>query len=122
FRYNLPLTIRSGLYPLLKNRINGGLGHAVDIFAICGTVFGIAASLGFGVMQMSAGLHYLTGIEASTRLNLVLVVAVTAVATLSAVSGVEKGVRRLSELNLVVAILLMLFVLIVGPTELLMRD
>jgi len=122
FRYNLPLTIRSGLYPLLKNRINGGLGHAVDIFAICGTVFGIAASLGFGVMQMSAGLHYLTGIEASTRLNLILVVAVTAVATLSAVSGVEKGVRRLSELNLVVAILLMLFVLIVGPTELLMRD
>ncbi|MGV2981427.1 BCCT family transporter [Camelimonas sp. ID_303_24] len=122
FRYNLPLTIRSGLYPLLKNRINGGLGHAVDIFAICGTVFGIAASLGFGVMQMSAGLHYLTGIEASTRLNLILVVAVTAIAMLSAVTGVEKGVRRLSELNLLVAVLLMLFVLAVGPTELLMRD
>lgn len=122
YRYNLPLTVRSGLYPLLKSRINGVAGHVVDTFAICGTVFGIAASLGFGVMQISAGVSYLTGIAPSTWLNIALVAGITCVATLSAVTGVERGVRRLSELNLLVAVGLMLFVLAVGPTELLMRD
>jgi len=63
YRYNLPLTVRSGLYPLLKNRIDGPLGHAVDIFAICGTLFGVATSLGFGVLQINAGLNYLLGLS-----------------------------------------------------------
>jgi choline/glycine/proline betaine transport protein len=122
YRYNLPLTIRSGLYPLLKERINGPIGHAVDIFAICGTMFGLATSLGFGVLQINAGLNYLIGVPVSLTVQVGLVVVVTALATASAISGLDKGVRILSELNLSLAVLLMLFVLVVGPTGLLMRD
>lgn len=121
-RYNLPLTIRSGLYPLLKERINGPIGHAVDIFAICGTLFGVATSMGFGVLQINAGLTHLLGIPTSTTVQLVLIAVVTAAATVSVVTGVDKGIRILSETNLVVAILLMLFVLVMGPTSLLLRE
>jgi choline/glycine/proline betaine transport protein len=122
YRYNLPLTVRSGLYPLLKNRIHGPIGHAVDIFAICGTLFGIATSLGFGVLQINAGLTYLLGLPDSKMVQLVLIAVITAIATISVVTGVDRGIRRLSELNLVVAILLMIFVLSVGPTAQLLRD
>lgn len=122
YRYNLPLTIRSGLYPILKHRINGPIGHAVDIFAICGTVFGLATSLGFGALQINAGLNYLVGIPMSTLVQVALIVAITIVATGSVVSGLDKGVRLLSELNLLLAISLMLFVLLMGPTAELMRD
>ncbi len=122
YRYNLPLTIRSGLYPLLKERINGPIGHAVDIFAIVGTVFGIATSMGVGVAQINAGLNFLLDIPIAIPVQLVIIAIVTAMATLSVVSGLDKGVRILSELNLVVAILLMLFVLFMGPTTELFRD
>lgn len=122
YRYNLPLTIRSGLYPLLKERINGPIGHAVDIFAIVGTMFGIATSLGVGVSQINAGLAYLLGVPVGPVVQLPLIAVVTALATLSVVSGLDKGIRILSETNLVVAILLMLFVLVVGPTAELFRD
>jgi choline/glycine/proline betaine transport protein len=122
YRYNLPLTIRSGLYPLLKERINGPIGHAVDIFAIVGTMFGIATSLGLGVSQINAGLSYLTGLPVGPEVQLPLIAVITGLATVSVVTGLDKGVRILSELNLVVAILLMLFVLVMGPTELLFRD
>src|SRR5690606_32637292 len=71
YRYNLPLTIRSGLYPLLKERINGPIGHAVDIFAIVGTLFGIATSLGLGVMQINAGLGYLLGVPVSIAVQVI---------------------------------------------------
>ncbi|TKT78213.1 BCCT family transporter [Aquamicrobium sp. LC103] len=122
YRYNLPLTIRSGLYPLLKNRINGPIGHAVDVFAICGTVFGIATSLGLGVLQINAGLNYLLDWPIATTVQITLIVVITCVATLSVVSGLDKGVRILSELNLIFAAGLMLFVLVVGPTAQLLRD
>ncbi|GLK71519.1 BCCT family transporter [Ancylobacter dichloromethanicus] len=122
YRYNLPLTIRSGLYPLLKERINGPIGHAVDIFAIVGTMFGIATSLGLGVSQINAGLKYLIGLPIGPEVQLPLIAVITAFATVSVVTGLDKGVRILSEANLVMAILLMLFVLAVGPTELLFRD
>ncbi|MBD0414768.1 BCCT family transporter [Oryzicola mucosus] len=122
YRYNLPLTIRSGLYPLLKHRIYGFWGHVVDIAAICGTVFGLATSLGFGVLQISAGLEYLLGLEATITMQVGLIIVITAIAACSVVTGVEKGVRILSEVNLGVAVLLMLFVLAVGPTSQLMRD
>ncbi|TCT04368.1 BCCT family transporter [Aquabacter spiritensis] len=122
YRYNLPLTIRSGLYPLLKERINGPIGHAVDIFAIVGTMFGIATSLGLGVSQINAGLNYLIGLPVGPEVQLPLIAVITGLATVSVVTGLDKGVRILSELNLAVAILLMLFVLVVGPTELLFRD
>ncbi|WP_134495936.1 BCCT family transporter [Microvirga pakistanensis] len=122
YRYNLPLTIRSGLYPLLKERINGPIGHAVDIFAIVGTMFGIATSLGVGVSQINAGLNYLLGIPIGIEVQLPLIAGITALATVSVVTGLDKGVRILSETNLIVAILLMIFVLVVGPTALLFRD
>ncbi|WP_230534373.1 BCCT family transporter [Microvirga roseola] len=122
YRYNLPLTIRSGLYPLLKERINGPIGHIVDIFAIVGTMFGIATSLGVGVSQINAGLNYLLGLPIGLEVQLPLIAVITALATISVVTGVDKGVRILSETNLVVAILLMVFVLVVGPTAQLFRD
>jgi len=122
YRYNLPLTIRSGLYPLLKERINGPIGHAVDIFAIVGTMFGIATSLGLGVSQINAGLNYLVGLPVGPEVQLPLIAVITGLATVSVVTGLDKGVRILSELNLAVAILLMLFVLAMGPTALLFRD
>jgi choline/glycine/proline betaine transport protein len=122
YRYNLPLTVRSGLYPLLGNRIDGPLGHAVDIFAICGTLFGIATSLGLGVLQINAGLTYLLGVPNDAAVQIGLIAAITAVATVSVVTGLDNGVRRLSELNLALAVLLMGFVLVVGPTAHLLRD
>lgn len=122
FRYNLPLTIRSGLYPILKERINGPIGHAVDIFAIVGTMFGLATSLGVGASQINAGFNYLLGWPVGAEIQLTIIAVVTALATISVVTGLDKGVRILSETNLVVAILLMLFVLAVGPTSDLLRD
>lgn len=122
YRYNLPLTIRSGLYPLLKERINGPIGHVVDIFAIVGTMFGIATSLGLGVSQINAGLNYLIGFPIGPEVQLPLIAVITGLATISVVTGLDKGVRILSEVNLVVAILLMIFVLSVGPTAQLFRD
>lgn len=122
YRYNLPLTIRSGLYPLLKHRIDGFWGHVVDIAAVCGTVFGLATSMGFGVLQISAGIDYLFGYEANVAMQVGLIALITAIATISVATGVDKGVRILSELNLSVAILLMLFVLALGPTSQLLPD
>lgn len=117
FRYNLPLTMRSGLYPLLRERINGVLGHGVDAFALIGTVAGIATTLGYGVLQISAGLHQVGGWQTDSdtfRIGLVCVVIMLAGA--SAASGLGNGVRRLSELNLMLAFLLLAFVIVAGPT------
>ncbi|WP_084153694.1 BCCT family transporter [Simplicispira psychrophila] len=117
FRYNLPLTMRSGLYPLLKERINGPMGHAVDAFALVGTIAGIATTLGYGALQLSAGLATLTSWDTSTAgFRIAIIVVVVALAGLSAVSGLDKGVRRLSELNLSLSFILLGFVLIAGPT------
>lgn len=121
FRYNLPLTIRSGLYPLIGNRINGPLGNVVDIFAVVSTIFGIATSLGVGVLQMDAGLGYLFGAPQTAWFQVILIAGVTGIATLSVVSGLDKGVKRLSELNLLLALLLMLFILFAGPTGFLFK-
>lgn len=122
YRYNLPLTIRSGLYPLLKERINGPVGHAVDIFAIVGTIFGLATSMGAGVTQINSGLNFVLGVPIAPSVQLLIIAFVTGLATISVLTGLDKGVRILSELNLLVAILLMLFVLAVGPTTELLRD
>lgn len=121
YRKGLPLTLRSGLSPLLGRRINGPIGDAVDIFAIWGTAFGIATSLGFGVSQMNSGLTYLLGVPNNAWVQIGLIAAVMAAATASVMTGVGKGVRRLSELNLTLAVLLMLFVLVVGPTGFLFK-
>ncbi|MCR5076740.1 MAG: BCCT family transporter [Prevotella sp.] len=121
FRYKLPLAIRSGLYPLIGERINGRIGNIVDIFALVSTFFGIATSLGFGVVQLNAGLVHL-GIlnESSFLFQCVIITLVSSVAIASAVAGVNKGVKRLSEINLTMAVLLMLLMLILGPTNFLL--
>ncbi|GAM01574.1 putative choline transporter [Sphingomonas parapaucimobilis NBRC 15100] len=121
YRKDMPLTLRSGLSPILGKRIDGPLGDAIDIFAVCGTVFGVSTSLGFGVSQMTAGLNYEYGIPDTLMVKIVVIVVVMGAATLSVLSGADRGVRRLSELNLTVAVLLMLFVLAVGPTLFLLR-
>lgn len=116
YRHDLPLTIRSALYPLLGDRIRGWPGHIVDITAIVGTLFGIATSLGLGVTQINAGFAYLGLLSVGTTQQMVLLVVITAIATASAVSGVGKGIRRLSELNMLGGLLLLGFVFLLGPT------
>lgn len=121
FRYKLPLAIRSGLYPLLGERINGPIGNVVDIFALVSTFFGIATSLGFGVLQLNAGLVHLGVLQESSFIfQCIIILLVSAVAIASAVAGVNKGVKLLSEINLSMAVLLMLFVLVLGPTNFLL--
>ncbi len=121
YRKDMPLTLRSGLSPILGKRIDGPLGDAIDIFAVCGTVFGVSTSLGFGVSQMTAGLAYEYGVPDTTTMKIAVIVVVMGAATLSVLSGADRGIRRLSELNLTVAVLLMLFVMAVGPTLFLLR-
>jgi choline/glycine/proline betaine transport protein len=116
FRHNLPLTIRSALYPLIGDKIYGPIGHAVDIFAVLGTLFGVATSLGFGVMQVNAGLNYLFDIPVGTGIQIILIAVITVFATISVVLGLDGGIRRISELNLMLAVVLVVFVLVAGPT------
>ncbi|TDX32875.1 choline/glycine/proline betaine transport protein [Modicisalibacter xianhensis] len=116
YRHNLPLTIRSALYPIFGKRIEGPIGHTVDIAAVLGTVFGIATSLGIGVIQLNFGLNYMFDVPENTMIQAVLVIMIVFFATVSAVTGVEKGIRRLSEFNMLLALVLLLFVLFTGKT------
>ena len=117
FRYKLPLALRSCFYPLLKERINGKLGDLIDIMALLATLFGIITTLGFGASQLGAGLHQLGWIsENSFSLQIVVIAVVMSLAIFSAISGVGKGVKILSELNLTLAFCLLVFVLVAGPT------
>jgi len=110
YRHNLPLKIRSSLYPIIGKKIYGPLGDAVDTFATIGTVFGVATTLGFGVTQINAGLNYLFGIEQSATIQVILIVVVSTMASMSVFLGLDKGIKRLSELNLILALILLLFV------------
>lgn len=116
YRHGLPLTLRSALYPLIGERIYGPIGHAVDIFAVVGTVLGVATSLGFGVLQINSGLNHLFGVPVGMTAQVTLIVVATALATASLMLGLDKGIRRLSELNMILAILLLVVVLLFGPT------
>ncbi|MGP5201521.1 BCCT family transporter [Psychrobacter aquimaris] len=118
FRHGLPLSIRSTLYPIIGDKIYGPIGHTVDVFAILGTMFGIATSLGLSVSQINAGLNYLLPdlIPVNTTVQVIAIALVTAAALVSVLAGMDKGVKRLSILNMVLATALMLFVFIVGPT------
>nr|WP_067290192.1 choline BCCT transporter BetT [Marinobacterium profundum] len=116
YRYRLPLAIRSTLYPLIGERIHGPVGYMVDIAAVIGTVFGIATSLGIGVMQLNYGFGVLFGLPEGLTNQVLLIIAVVVIATFSAMSGVEKGIRRLSEANMLLATGLLLFVLFQGNT------
>jgi len=116
FNCGLPLTIRSAFYPLLGKRIDGPIGNVIDILAVVATLFGVATSLGFGVAQINAGLNYLFQVSISPTVQLALIAGITAVATASVVSGLDRGILRLSQLNLVVALFFMGFMIIAGPT------
>jgi len=120
FRYNLPLTIRSTLFPLIGDRIHGPIGHAADVFAVLGTMFGVATSLGLGVLQVNAGLAYLFGIPETIAVQMILIAVITLMATASVVAGLDAGIKRLSEWNLLLALLLLIFVMVTGPTAFLL--
>ncbi|AXS41095.1 BCCT family transporter [Breoghania sp. L-A4] len=118
FSYNkgLPLTMRSVFYPIFGERVWGWTGHVIDIMAVFATLFGLATSLGFGAEQANAGLNFLFGVPITDASKVLLIVAITAVALLSVVAGLDAGVKRLSEFNMVLAGALLLFVVLAGPT------
>lgn len=121
FRRGLPLSIRSALYPLIGERIYGRYGHAIDTLAVVSTLFGVATSLGLGAMQVNAGLQHVVGLGESTGVQMTIIAVITAMATVSVVSGLNSGIRRLSELSMGLAGLLLLFLFIVGPTTFLLN-
>lgn len=121
YRHGLPLTMRSALYPLIGERIYGPIGHAVDIFAVLGTVLGVATSLGFGVAQINSGLNHLFDVPIGVGVQIILIVIAMGLATLSLATGLDRGIRILSETNLLLALLLMLIILAVGPTVFLLK-
>ena len=118
FAYNrgLPLTIRSAFYPLLGDRVWGWPGHIIDTFAIFAGMFGLATSLGLGVQQVTTGLNYVFDIPANSTTMVVLIVVITAIAMASVLTGINVGIKRLSQFNIIVALLLLLAVIILGPT------
>lgn len=117
FRHGLPLSMRSALYPFIGDRISGPAGHVVDVFAILSTMFGIATTLGLSVAQINAGINYLwPGIPVSITVQIIAIVIITGLTIFSVVAGLDKGIKRLSILNMVLAGLLMLFVFLAGPT------
>ncbi|MBO6807977.1 BCCT family transporter [Thalassospira sp.] len=116
FNKGLPLTIRSIFYPIFGERVWGWTGHFIDILAVFATLFGLATSLGFGAEQANAGLDYLFGISVSDSSKVFLIIGITGVALISVLAGLDAGVKRLSEINMVLAALLLLFVVLVGPT------
>ena len=116
FNKGLPLTVRSVFYPLLGERVWGWPGHVIDILAVLATLFGLATSLGYGAAQASSGLNFLFDVPLGNTTQIVLVIGITAIALFSVVAGLDAGVKRLSEINMVLAVLLLLFVIAVGPT------
>ncbi|EPK3240914.1 choline BCCT transporter BetT, partial [Pseudomonas aeruginosa] len=117
YRHNLPLALRSALYPLIGKRINGPVGYTVDCFGIIATVFGLGADMGFGVLQLNSGLDYLYAIPHTHPVQMALIVLMMGAAISVAVSGVDKGIRILSDINMLLACSLLLFVLFAGPTQ-----
>jgi len=118
FTYNrkMPLTLRSAFYPLLGDRVNGWMGDLVDIMAVLTTIFGLATTIGFGVGQINAGFSAVFDAPSTLTYQIIIIIAVTGIATLSAFSGVNKGVRLLSLLNVRVAITIFSIILLLGPT------
>ncbi len=116
YRHNLPMRISSLFYPILGERIFGPWGWAVDVIAVLGTLFGVATSLGLGTLQLNSGLNYLFGVPSAGWVQVLLITVIASIAATSVALGLDKGVRRLSQLNILLAIVLLLFVFMVGPT------
>ncbi|MEE3849735.1 choline BCCT transporter BetT [Gordonia sp. LSe1-13] len=121
FRHNLPLTIRAALYPIFGRRVEGRWGDAIDVAAVLGTIFGIATSLGIGVVQLNFGLEEIFGISQGKGAQIGLIILSVVVATASAISGVDRGIRRLSEINVILAIFLLVYILIAGRSDFLLN-
>ncbi|CZE46143.1 BCCT family transporter [Campylobacter geochelonis] len=116
FRHNLPLTLRSAFYPLIGDRIYGKFGDMIDVFAVVATLFGVATSLGYGVIQANAGFNYIFGVSISTTTQMILIAIFTLLATASAVSGIGRGIKILSNINMIMAVALLIFILLTGNT------
>ncbi len=116
YNLGLPLTLRSALYPLLGEAVWGRFGHVIDILAVFATLFGLATSLGLGAEQTAAGLTHLFGVPATDTTKVLLIAGITGLALASVVAGMDRGVKRLSQANVLLALLLVVFVLAVGPT------
>src|SRR5690554_5105922 len=124
FTYNrkMPLTLRSAFYPILGNRIYGWMGDIVDIMAVITTIFGLATTIGFGVGQINSGLTHVFGVPSSLFYQVIIIIGVTLAATLSAFSGVNRGVQMLSKLNVRVASAIFILVLLLGPTTFIFKS
>ena len=124
FAYNrgLPLLIRSAFYPIFGDRIWGWPGHIIDTFAIFAGIFGLATSLGLGVQQVTSGLNHLFGIPANSLTMVLLIVGITAIALISVITGINVGIKRLSQFNIILAFLLLLAIILLGPTLYIFRS
>ncbi|MBU2962135.1 BCCT family transporter [Citreicella sp. C3M06] len=124
FSYNkgLPLTIRSAFYPIFGERVWGWVGHVIDIIAVFATLFGLATSLGFGAQQANAGLEHVFGIPVNTTVQVILITGITAVALVSVLRGLDGGVKVLSEINMGIAALLLIFVLFAAGAGVIFRE
>lgn len=117
YRKGLPFSLRSILYPLIGNRIYGPIGHIIDIVVIVVTTFGISQTLALGVLQINAGLHKVFGLETNTTVQFILMITLSSIATFSVVRGIGTGMRRISELNIILSILLILILMFIGPAR-----
>ncbi len=122
FNKKLPLSIRSGFYPLIGEKTWGWMGHTVDVVAVLATIFGLATSLGFGAKQAAGGMEYVFGINNDLSLQIIVICGITLIAILSVVRGLEGGVKILSNANMILALMLFLFVLLLGPTVGILKD
>ncbi|PIK15661.1 BCCT family transporter [Halobacteriovorax sp. JY17] len=122
YRKELPLLPRSAFYPIIGDKIHGVLGDCVDIFAIIGTMFGVATSLGYGVTQVNAGLHYLFDLPQTGMIQVALIAGITLLATISVVLGLDGGIKKLSNINLFLALVLLVAVIILGDTVFLLKS
>ncbi|RKD29510.1 BCCT family transporter [Thermohalobacter berrensis] len=123
FAYNkkLPLSLRSVFYPILKDKVFGIIGDIIDVLAVIACLFGLATSLGLGVQQINSGLSYLLGIDFDVKIQVMLITVITLMATLSVVSGIDKGVKMLSKLNIKLAFVFMSAILLLGPTSYILK-
>jgi choline-glycine betaine transporter len=124
FAYNrgLPLSLRSIFYPIFKDKVFGWIGDIIDIMSVIACLFGLATSLGLGSQQINSGLNFIFGVPQNTKIQVIIIIIITIIATLSVVSGIGNGVRILSELNMKIAAVFLGLIIILGPTLFILRS